>query len=72
MKAGLIAAGLGERLVAAGIDTPKPLVAVAGKALVDHVLDAVAAAGIDAACIFNAEPPASAVSAAGRAPARRG
>lgn len=68
MKAGLIAAGLGERLVAAGIDTPKPLVVVAGKALVDHVLDAVAAAGIaDVACIFNAEPPADAVEAHCRA-----
>jgi NDP-sugar pyrophosphorylase family protein len=68
MKAGLIAAGLGERLVAAGIDTPKPLVRVAGTALVDHVLDAVAAAGIDeAACIFNAEPPADAVEAHCRA-----
>ncbi len=64
MKAGLIAAGLGERLQAGGIDTPKPLVRVAGKALVDHVLDAVAAAGIDeVACIFNAEPPADAVEA---------
>jgi NDP-sugar pyrophosphorylase family protein len=68
MKAGLIAAGLGERLVAAGIDTPKPLVQVAGKALVDHVLDAVAAAGIDdVACIFNAEPGGDAVAAHCRA-----
>ncbi|HSP95809.1 MAG TPA: NDP-sugar synthase [Candidatus Dormibacteraeota bacterium] len=64
MKAGLIAAGLGERLVAAGIETPKPLVRVAGRALVDHVLDAVAAAGVDeVACIFNAEPAADAVEA---------
>jgi NDP-sugar pyrophosphorylase family protein len=68
MKAGLIAAGLGERLVAAGIDTPKPLVRIAGKALVDYALDAVAAAGIEeAACIFNAEPPADAVEAHCRA-----
>ena len=64
MKAGLIAAGLGERLVAGGIETPKPLVPVAGKALVDHVLDAVAGAGIDeVACIFNAEPISDAVEA---------
>ena len=56
MKAGLIAAGLGERLRAAGITMPKPLVEVAGKPLIDHVLDAVAAAGIDdVACIFNEE-----------------
>lgn len=62
MKAGLIAAGLGERLQAGGIDTPKPLVRVAGTPLVDHVLDAVAAAGIaEVACIFNAEPAADAV-----------
>jgi len=62
MKAGIIAAGTGERLLAAGIQTPKPLVDVAGKALVDHVLDAVHGAGIaSAACIFNAEPPADAV-----------
>jgi len=71
MKAGLIAAGTGERLLAAGITTPKPLVEVAGKALIDHVLDAVAGAGIaEAACIFNAEPPADAVAAHCRA--RRG
>src|SRR5262245_31127258 len=62
MKAGLIAAGLGERLQAGGVDTPKPLVQVAGKALVDHVLDAVCAAGIDeVACIFNAEAISDAV-----------
>lgn len=68
MKAGLIAAGLGERLLAGGVTSPKPLVEVAGRALVDHVLDAVAAAGIDeAACIFNAEPPADAVEAHCRA-----
>jgi NDP-sugar pyrophosphorylase family protein len=54
MKAGLIAAGLGERLRAAGITQPKPLVEVAGRPLVDRVLDAVAAAGIgEVACIFN-------------------
>ncbi len=64
VKAGIIAAGTGERLLAAGITTPKPLIEVAGKPLVDHVLDVVAAAGIDAAaCIFNAEPPADAVEA---------
>lgn len=64
MKAGIIAAGLGERLRDAGIATPKPLVTVAGRALVDHVLDAVAAAGIeDVVCIFNAEPAGDAVEA---------
>jgi NDP-sugar pyrophosphorylase family protein len=56
MKAGLIAAGHGARLREAGITLPKPLVEVAGRPLIDHVLDATAAAGIEAvACIFNAD-----------------
>lgn len=59
MRAGLIAAGLGERLAKGGITRPKPLVEVAGKPLIDHVLGAVAAAGIDeVACIFNEEADA--------------
>lgn len=71
MKAGIIAAGLGERLRDAGIRTPKPLIAVAGRPLIDHVLDTVAAAGItEAVCIFNAEPASNAVEAHCRA--RRG
>lgn len=54
MKAALIAAGSGERLRSAGLPLPKPLVPVAGVALVDRVLKAVAAAGIgEVACIFN-------------------
>jgi NDP-sugar pyrophosphorylase family protein len=54
VKAALIAAGSGERLRAAGLHLPKPLVPVAGVALVDRVLNAVAAAGIaEVACIFN-------------------
>lgn len=54
MKAAIIAAGLGERLRTAGIVEPKPLVRVAGKPLIDHVLGAVAAAGIvQVACIVN-------------------
>jgi NDP-sugar pyrophosphorylase family protein len=56
VKAAIIAAGQGERLRAAGIAAPKPLVAVCGKPLIDHVLDAVAAAGIrDVTCLFNEE-----------------
>jgi len=59
MKAALIAAGRGERLRAGGITRPKPLVEVAGRPLIDHVLGAVAEAGIDAvACIFNEEADA--------------
>lgn len=54
MKAALIAAGSGERLRAAGLQLPKPLVPVAGVALVDRVLSAVTAVGIrEVACIFN-------------------
>jgi len=71
MKAAIIAAGLGERLREAGIVRPKPLVEVDGRPLIDHALDAVAAAGIDeAVCIFNAEPASDAVEAHCRA--RRG
>ena len=54
MQAAIIAAGLGERLVAAGITQPKPLVEVAGQALIDYALAGVSAAGItDVACIVN-------------------
>jgi len=56
MKAGIIAAGLGERLRGrdTGFTQPKPLVPVAGKPLIDYVLAAVAQAGIvEVACIVN-------------------
>lgn len=54
MKVGIIAAGLGERLRAAGIVEPKPLVRVAGRPLIDYTLDAVVAAGLtEVACIVN-------------------
>lgn len=56
MKAGLIAAGLGERLRQHGSTLPKPLVTVAGRPLIDYVLEAVAAAGLrQVACIVNEE-----------------
>jgi NDP-sugar pyrophosphorylase family protein len=56
VNAAVIAAGHGERLRAAGIATPKPLLPVAGVPLIDRVLGAVAAAGIErVACIFNRE-----------------
>lgn len=56
MKAALIAAGHGERLRDAGIVVPKPLVPIAGRPMIDHVLGNVAAAGIrEIACIFNEE-----------------
>ncbi|HYD49019.1 MAG TPA: NDP-sugar synthase [Terriglobales bacterium] len=46
MKAAILAAGLGERLQQVGIATPKPLLPVAGKALIDHTLAGVVAAGL--------------------------
>jgi NDP-sugar pyrophosphorylase family protein len=56
MKAAIIAAGLGERLRDAGFPQPKPLVPVAGRALIDYVLAAIAAAGLsEVACIVNEE-----------------
>lgn len=52
MIAGIIAAGAGERL--GGADQPKPLRRVAGRPLIDHVLDGLQAAGItEVVCIVN-------------------
>lgn len=39
MKALILAAGYGTRLAAVAKDTPKPLLTVAGQALIDHVVD---------------------------------
>lgn len=56
MIAGIIAAGLGERLRAHGITTPKPLLAVGGRPLIARTIDALHAAGATRiACIVNAE-----------------
>lgn len=53
-RGGIIAAGEGSRLRAAGIDTPKPLVEVAGRPLIGWVADNFRAAGIcRLAVIFN-------------------
>jgi NDP-sugar pyrophosphorylase family protein len=58
VKAGIIAAGLGERLRSAGIMTPKPLLALRGRTLLERTIDSVAAAGVtDVALIVNAEYP---------------
>jgi NDP-sugar pyrophosphorylase family protein len=54
MKAGIIAAGLGERLSRAGISGPKPLVRVNGVPLIEHTLHAIRAAGVrEVVCIIN-------------------
>jgi MurNAc alpha-1-phosphate uridylyltransferase len=47
----VLAAGLGRRLGDIGRRTPKPLVRVAGKALLDHVLDELGAAGVGTAVV---------------------
>jgi NDP-sugar pyrophosphorylase family protein len=58
MKAGIIAAGLGERFRSAGFATPQPLVRVGGKTLLERAIDSAACAGAEAvALIVNAEFP---------------
>jgi MurNAc alpha-1-phosphate uridylyltransferase len=47
----VLAAGLGKRMRPVSATTPKPLVRVAGKALIDHTLDGLAAAGVETAVV---------------------
>lgn len=47
----VLAAGLGTRMRPLTEARPKPLVAVGGRALIDHVLDKLAAAGVETAIV---------------------
>jgi N-acetyl-alpha-D-muramate 1-phosphate uridylyltransferase len=47
----VLAAGLGQRMRPLTDVKPKPLVEVAGKPLIDHVLDRLAAAGVERAVV---------------------
>ena len=46
-RAVLVAAGFGSRLVPITLNTPKPLIRVQGRRIIDSLLDAVVAAGIE-------------------------
>lgn len=47
----VLAAGFGERMRPLTLEMPKPLVPLAGKPLIDHVLDRLAVAGVDTAVV---------------------
>lgn len=47
VKAVLMAGGIGERLRPATLTTPKPLLTIEGKAIIDYNIEALAACGID-------------------------
>ncbi len=47
----VLAAGLGERMRPLTLHMPKPLIPLAGRPLIDHVLDRLAAAGVQTAIV---------------------
>ena len=47
----VLAAGFGKRMRPISVATPKPLVEVRGRALIDHCLDGLAAAGVETAVV---------------------
>lgn len=54
MKGAILAAGTGDRLRAGGVSTPKPLVKLLGKTLIERVIEGMKAAGADEIhCITN-------------------
>ncbi|HVN22520.1 MAG TPA: NDP-sugar synthase [Syntrophorhabdales bacterium] len=54
MKAGIIAAGTGERMTQGGIFTPKPMICVGGEPLIARAIRAAASVGVTSiACIIN-------------------
>ncbi len=50
-RAMVLAAGLGKRMRPISATTPKPLVEIGGKSLIDHGLDRLAAAGVETAVV---------------------
>ena len=50
-RAMVLAAGHGKRMRPLSTTTPKPLISVAGKALLDHCLDGLAAGGVETAIV---------------------
>lgn len=61
MKAGIIAAGLGERMARGGITIPKPLIPILGQPLISRIIFTAARLGASSiACILNAENMAAA------------
>ena len=54
MKAMILAAGKGERMRPLTLHTPKPLLRVAGKALIEYHIEALAVAGITELVINHA------------------